>query len=112
MKQLEIDFFFPLTEQIRLDLDYTPCEEYAAEMQRQRYSNSTVLSIGNGGVGSWGAVTSNNISLQNITEFRPSSNSVGCWAVSPELNYYVSKEPTWFVKKMTKFILGWEWKDK
>jgi hypothetical protein len=110
MKQLEIDFFFPLTEQISLDLDYTPCQEYAAERQRQLYSNSTAISIGNGGT--WGAVTSNNISLQHITEFRPTSNSVGCWAVSPELNYYVSKEPNWFVKKMTKVFFGWEWKDK
>lgn len=109
MKQLEIEFFWPLTEQIRLDLDYTPCEEYAAEKQRQLYSNS-VLSVGDG-IGSWGGTVtvSNNISLQNLAEFRPNPDSVGHWLVSPELKYYVSKEPNWFVKKMTKLLLGWEW---
>ena len=28
MHQLEIQYFFPLTEQINLDLDFTPCKEY------------------------------------------------------------------------------------
>ena len=28
MQQLEIAYFFPLTEQISLDLDYTPCSPY------------------------------------------------------------------------------------
>lgn len=106
MKQLEIEFFFPLTEQVRLDLDYTPCEEYAAEKQRQLYSNS-VLSIGSGiGATAWSVP---DISLRNLTEFMPNPDSVGYWMVSPELKYYVSKEPNWFVKKMTKFMLGWEW---
>jgi len=111
MKQLEIEFFWPLTQQVPLDLDFTPCEEYAAEKQRQLYSNSTVLSIGNGGIGSWNGVAtvSNDISLKNLVEFRPSPKSVGYWKVSPEVNYYVSKEPNWFVKKMTKLLLGWEW---
>lgn len=27
MKQIEIDFFWPLTEQVALDLDYTDCVE-------------------------------------------------------------------------------------
>lgn len=28
MKQLEIEFFFPLTEQIKLDLDYSKCSTH------------------------------------------------------------------------------------
>lgn len=28
MQQLSITYFFPLTEQIALDLDYTPCMKY------------------------------------------------------------------------------------
>lgn len=35
MHQLEIKFFWPLTEQIPLDLDYTPCYEYSDEQHRK-----------------------------------------------------------------------------
>ena len=31
MEQLNITYFFPLTEQIQLDLDYTPCKKYEEE---------------------------------------------------------------------------------
>ena len=31
MDQLEIKFFYPLTEQIALDLDYEPCRKYEQE---------------------------------------------------------------------------------
>lgn len=31
MKQLEIEFFFPLTEQIKLDLDYSECHRHEAQ---------------------------------------------------------------------------------
>lgn len=108
MRQQEIEFFWPLTEQTYLDLDFTPCDEYAAEKKRQLYANS-VLSIGSGigtSVTSWSVP---DISLKQLTEFRPNPESAGYWLVSPELKYYVSKEPNWFVKKMTKFMLGWEW---
>lgn len=35
MQQLEIKFFWLLTEQIPLDLDYTPCYEYGDEQRRK-----------------------------------------------------------------------------
>ena len=52
MKQLEIEFFYPLTEQIPLDLDYAPCAAFAEEQRMKMYSNS-VLIAGNG-ITSWG----------------------------------------------------------
>ena len=112
MKQLEIEFFFPLTEQTRLDLDYTPCEDYAKKRHEELLKSSVSITAGqslwafNGG-----SVTAPQ-SLANMTEFHPTKESVGYWLVSPELKYYVSKEPNWFVKKMTKFMLGWEWGKK
>lgn len=33
MKQLEIEFFWPLTEQIVLDLEYAPCEPPKLEVK-------------------------------------------------------------------------------
>ena len=51
MQQLEIQYFFPLTEQIALDLDYTPCIEF----QKQKTINQLIggnglcLTVANGG---------------------------------------------------------------
>lgn len=112
MKQLEIEFFFPLTEQVCLDLDFTPCEEYSKKRQQELFNSVSITA----GQALWafngGSVTAAPQSLTNMTEFRPTKESVGYWLVSPELKYYVSKEPNWFVKKMTKFMLGWEWGKK
>jgi hypothetical protein len=36
MQQLNIEYFFPLTEQIPLELDFKPCTDYAEE-QRKMY---------------------------------------------------------------------------
>ena len=47
MKQLEIEFFWPLTQQIPLDLDFTDCEKPRLSMMNTGPSiNSTSLSIG------------------------------------------------------------------
>jgi hypothetical protein len=48
MQQLEIKFFFPLTEQIPLDLDYTESNEYADKKQQEMWSGNTIT-ISNGG---------------------------------------------------------------
>lgn len=110
MYQQEIQFFWPLTEQTELDLDFTPCKEYAAS----KYANSIIggnglcLTIDGGGTAAWGTVTSSQ-SLSGMLEFRPNPQSVGYWEVSKDLRYYVSVEPNWIVKKMTKLLLGWKW---
>ena len=110
MYQQEIQFFWPLTEQTELDLDFTPCKEYAAS----KYTNSVItgsglcLTVGTNGVG-WGTVTVTPPTLSSMSEFRPNPQSVGHWEVSPDLRYYVSREPNWIVKKMTKLLLGWKW---
>lgn len=39
MQQLSIEYFWPLTEQINLDLDFTPCENY----NQYKIKNSTVI---------------------------------------------------------------------
>lgn len=43
MQQLEIEYFFPLTEQIPLELDYEPSRLYAKELNRQRCIEGSVL---------------------------------------------------------------------
>ena len=48
MQQLEIQYFFPLTEQIPLDLDYRPSHEYEAKKKADMIANSVFIS--NGGI--------------------------------------------------------------
>lgn len=43
MRQLEIQFFWPLTEQIPLDLDYTGCEKL--EFEKSEFSASNILNV-------------------------------------------------------------------
>ena len=42
MNQLELELFFPLTEQCSLDLDFTPCDEYQKAKQRE-YAQLSVI---------------------------------------------------------------------
>jgi hypothetical protein len=69
MQQLEIQYFFPLTEQVPLDLDFKPCEEHAKKLQEERWKNSVtsgmVLSVGN--VGTTWTTISNNLGSPSFT---------------------------------------------
>ena len=49
MQQLSIDFFWPLTEQIPLDLDYTDCNKPQLTMPIN--SGISSITISNGGTG-------------------------------------------------------------
>ena len=37
--------------------------------------------------------------------------TAGCWRISGDFRVYVSERPSWLHRKMTKFLLGWEWVD-
>jgi hypothetical protein len=62
MQQLEISYFFPLTEQIPLDLDFTLTEKYIldkrAEQARNSVTSGMLLSVGNGGT-TWTTMSTN-----------------------------------------------------
>ena len=42
MQQLQIQYFFPLTEQIPLDLDYTESIAYGEKKKQEMWSNGSV----------------------------------------------------------------------
>lgn len=42
MQQLEIQYFFPLTEQIPLDLDFSKCEEFENQKRAVQFSNDII----------------------------------------------------------------------
>jgi hypothetical protein len=50
MKQIDFEYFWPLTQQISLDLDYANCEKPKLSIPT---ITGTALGIGNGGIGTW-----------------------------------------------------------
>jgi hypothetical protein len=62
MQQLNIEYFFPLTEQIPLDLDFTLTEKYILDKRAEQAKNSVtsgmLLNVGNGGT-TWTTMSTN-----------------------------------------------------
>ena len=90
MHQQEIKFFWPLTEQIKLDLDYTECDK------PKIYWTTEVL--GTDGTGMTLMSTGSNVTW---------STRLGNWEIPDE-----TKQPSKFQKFMMKYFLGWKWKGK
>lgn len=111
MRQLEIDYFWPLTEQVLLDLDFKPCQDYEEE-KRKSYLSSSVLSgqflVAGGGIGStWATIDTN-----NVLRFKPDADAIGYWELNKDMQVWRKQRPNWLHQKMTKAFFGWEWKDK
>ena len=88
MQQLEIQYFFPLTEQIPLDLDYS-------ESEKPKVWFTTELL---GGTGMTLMSTGSNITW---------STRLGDWELPNE-----KKQPSKFQKFMMRYFLGWKWMGK
>ena len=109
MKQLEIEFFWPLTEQIPLDLDFTKSDEFSRNL-----SASCYLVSDGGTVPAW-HTTSYTTLAPTTTSFQiqPSPNYAGHWEVSGKnFQIFREKRPSWFHRKLNRLLIGWEWKDK
>jgi hypothetical protein len=105
MQQLEIQFFFPLTEQIPLDLDYTQPENPKVWTGVDATSGSFLIS--NGSSTTW--------STTNVVptfQFKANPESVGYWKVSEGVQFWREIKPQWIVRTMSRVLLGWKWMDK
>jgi hypothetical protein len=101
MQQLEIQYFFPLTEQIALDLDFKPCYDYAEEQRKKlAYTGYTLNSWAANGTTAW-ATVSNNLGAPSFTI-----------DVDQTPITIVSKNKPNFVKKFIYKTLGMKWKAK
>jgi hypothetical protein len=131
MYQQEIHFFWPLTEQIRLDLDYTPCEEFEEEKRKKFASDSILLSLGDCNL--WGTTSINNANLnpssfvfnsnkgevmkmdQEGIKMYPSTSAAknaGYWGLTDkDFRIYRLKKPNWLARKATELIFSWIWVD-
>ena len=92
MQQLEIEYFFPLTEQIPLDLDYEPSKLYAKELNRQRSIDGTEILFG--GTGLTLMSTGSNVTW---------STHLSGWDIGTK------QEPSKFRKLLMKYLIGWKW---
>ena len=105
MQQLEIEYFFPLTEQIPLGLDYEPSKLYAKELNRQRSIAGNVLMSDGIGSTTWSAIP-------NTIAFKPEDDSVGYWELGTGFHFYNKKKPNWLHQKVVALFMGLEWKNK
>jgi len=96
MQQLEIQYFWPLTEQIPLDLDYSECFK------------PSISSTGNcGNCGNWTGPSSISQQYQLVIE---NKETVGYVKVG-NMNVGLPKKPKWYSRIFYK-LLGFDWKEK
>jgi hypothetical protein len=103
MQQLNIDYFFPLTEQVPLDLDFTLTEKYILDKRAEQLQNSTVLSgsylfTDGTGTTAWTTV-SNNLGNPSFTI------NVDAMPIT-----IVSKKKPNFIMKFIYKSMGMKWK--
>jgi hypothetical protein len=112
-QQLEFEFFFPLTDQTKLNLDFTPCEQWIAECRKKQSANSTVnwtpLLISNGGTG---LTTSSSSIVMGSFVLRPDAKNVGKWEITDSMFVYIRTKPNAVVRFFAKFFLGFKWHDE
>ena len=112
MQQLEIQFFYPLTEQIRLDLDFTPSEQWNEEWkkkQRITYPYTGSLLVSNGGTGT---VTWTNQPVTSSFIIKPYTKNVGKWEITDSMFVYRPTKPNAVIRFMAKYLLGFKWHDE
>jgi len=93
MQQLEIKFFWPLTEQIPLDLDFTPSENHTIEKKNRMITN--------------GGVFTNNIMNTNTTIVPNLTIDVDSTPIT-----VTSKDKPNFIKRTVYKALGIKWRIK
>jgi hypothetical protein len=109
MQQLEIEYFWPLTEQMELDLDFTPSLDYEREKQKRDISAS-IIGVGTSAYGATWVTQPSLISSDFV--FRPNGVNVGKWEISEKMFIYRHKKPNVIIRFCAKILLGWKWHDE
>jgi hypothetical protein len=111
MEQLEIEFFWPLTQQTELDLDFTPSIQWNEEWRKRQWnttatSGSFLISNGGTGVTSWSLPTTRSFVV------KPSTKNVGKWEITEGMFVYRPTKPNAVIRFMAKYLLGFKWHDE
>jgi len=106
MQQLEISYFFPLTEQIPLDLDYTLTEKYILDKRAEQARNSVSITSGsfllsNGGNGATWTTMSTNLGSPSFTI------NVDAMPIT-----VISKKKPNFIMRFIYKSMGMKWKSE
>ena len=113
MEQLEIQFFYPLTDQPALDLDFTPSEQWIAEWRNKQSANSTgdytPLLLSSGGIGV-GSITASPVMSSFV--LRPDAKNVGKWEITNSMFVYIRTKPNAVVRFFAKLLFGFKWHDE
>ena len=99
--QQEIEFFWPLTEQVELDLDYTRTKQYDHQKYKLSVSNleGQLLTINNGSTSAtW-------VSANEMTVPKLSTQGLE----TPEITFTLNKKP-FIIKRLMYKLLGFKWK--
>ena len=109
MQQLEIDYFYPLTDQIPLGLDYKPCLDY------EEYKRKESLYVGNRidkwSIGNTGTVTWAQPSFDSFV-IKPNQKNIGKWEISESMFVYRPTKPNAINRFFAKLLLGFKWHDE
>jgi hypothetical protein len=110
MKQLELEFFWPLTQQIPLELDFTPSIRYQEEKNKNSFIGQTGVYAG--AVLSSGGWTTISNSLPPTTEVKISSDekTVGKYRVGNS-NFYIhmGEKPNAITRWAMKHVFSFHW---
>ena len=111
MQQLEISFFYPLTEQILLDLDFTLTEEWIAEWRKRQCNTNTLATSGSFLIDSTGTTSWSQPVTSSIV-IKPFAKNVGKWELSESMFVYRPTKPNAIIRFMAKHLLGFKWHDE
>ena len=84
MQQLEIQYFFPLTEQIPLNLDYTECDKPKLWTTMPTIGGTNMVLMSTGSNVTW-------------------STHLNGWDIGTK------QEPSKLRKFLMKYLVGWKW---
>lgn len=103
--QTRIEFFWPLTEQIPLELDYTESVKYSNLITQSTYplNDGTAMYT----MPLWGAIGTNSITPQLMVESQDTKGYLKIGGVKIGLD----KKPSQF-RTMLHKLLGFDWSDK
>ena len=107
MQQLEIQYFYPLTEQILLDLDFKPCTDYEERKRKERFAESVIslttsgMLLSNGSMGTTWTTISNNLGAPSFTI------NVDAMPIT-----VISKKKPNFIMRFIYKSMGMKWKSE
>jgi hypothetical protein len=110
MQQLELKYFYPLTEQIPLDLDFNPCLDY--EEYKRKESLYTGTQINYWTCASTAGTITTSQPIFNSFVVKPNKVHIGKWEISESMFVYRSTKPNVITRFFAKLLLGFKWHDE